>query len=293
MKKIIKELLELWNVYGGIAVASAIAWALNFEKIKMDKITSFILLLLAVCGLLTLVKTKVFHSKVKPIDKALMSTSSTTKVVDITIGKDDIVSEKKIKEKMKRTERKWKIMFKKIGNFFRWIWGNKVTLTTIIINLLVVGVANYVVFAEFLAQYEWFTTHQLAFQIAVPSASAIYTALSVYATVNKRGCESLKELEEISEQHKQEKLAQLTKEQKAVIKNAICETQELLAKAKEKKASFDKIISNFQVLSNIGGYVVPNEKKVEYNSAVSGYASLEAEIKHLENELTNLKNSLK
>ena len=47
------------------------------------------------------------------------------------------------------------------------------------------------------------------------------------------------------------------------------------------------------MLSNIGGYVVPNEKKVEYNSAVSGYSTLEAEIKHLENELTNLKNSLK
>lgn len=293
MKKIIKEILELWNIYGGLALASLIGLLLNFEKIQMDKVTSFILLLLAICGLLTLVKTKVFHSKVKTIDKALILTNTTTKIVDITIEENDIVGEKEIKEKLKRTERKWKVMFKKIGNFFRWIWGNKITLTTIIINLLVVGIANYLVFAEFLSQYEWFTTHQLAFKIAVPCVSAVYTALSVYASVNKRGCESLKELSELSEQKKQEKLAQLTKEQKAVIKNAIYETQDLIAKTKEKKIAFDKIISNFQVLSNIGGYVVPQEKKIEYNTAVASYASLENELAHLETELLNLKNSLK
>ena len=293
MKRLLKEIIDLWNVYGGLAIATAIGFILNFEKIKMDKVTSFLLLLLALCGTLTLLKTKVFHAKPKVIDKALMSTTPTTKVVDLTIQENDIVSERVIKEKIKRIERKWKIMFKKIGNFFKWIWGNKVTLTTILANLIIVAGANYVVFAEFLAQYEWFVTHQLAFKIIVPSLSGLYTVLSVYATINKRGCESLKELAEISDAKKQEKLAQLTKEQKAVIKNAICETQELIAKAKEKKASFDKIISNFQVLSNIGGYVVPQEKKVEYNNAVTGYATLEAELKHLENELTNLKNSLK
>lgn len=293
MKKLLKELIDLWNVYGGLALATAIGWVLNFEKIEMDKVTSFLLLMLAICGTLTLLKTKIFHAKPKPIDKALMSTSATTKVVDMTIEKDDIVSEREIKERLSRTERKWKIMFKKIGNFFRWIWGNKVTLSTILINLVVVGFANYLVFAEYLAQYEWFITHQLAFQIAVPVASALYTILSTYATINKRGCESLKELAEISEAKKQEKLAQLTKEQKAVIKNAIYETQELLAKAKEKKVAFDKIISNFQVLSNIGGYVVPQEKQKEYNNAVSLYSGLTNEIAHYENELANLKNSLK
>lgn len=291
MKRLLKQIIEELNIYGGIVLSILIGWLCKFEKFNMDKVTSFLLLTLTIVGLGTIIKSKIFHKKLSPVEKAVLS-QPTLKAVDNMV-EESKVDEKELKERMKRTERKWKIIMKRIGNFFKWLWGNKVTLTTILINVAVVGFANYLTFAEQLMRFEFVAENSLAFKIAVPVVSGLYTILSTFAIVNKRGCESLKELAEITEQKKAEKLSKLTKEQKAVIKNEIYEIQAKSAKAKEQLASFDKIIANFQVLSKIEHYSVPQEKVIEYQNATNQYGLVQSTYAKLQEELANLKNSLK
>ena len=69
MKQFLVIIKDLWNLYGGIILSTFISWLLNYDKNSMDSFTSYLLLTFTICSLLTIIKSKVFHKKIKPIEK--------------------------------------------------------------------------------------------------------------------------------------------------------------------------------------------------------------------------------
>ena len=40
-----KSVVKFWNIWGGIAIGTLIAWLNHFEKITMDNVTSYLALI--------------------------------------------------------------------------------------------------------------------------------------------------------------------------------------------------------------------------------------------------------
>ena len=48
-----KSVVKFWNIWGGIAIGTLIAWLNHFEKITMDNVTSYLALILTCIGIFT------------------------------------------------------------------------------------------------------------------------------------------------------------------------------------------------------------------------------------------------
>lgn len=89
--KILKKILDLWNVYGGILISVFLGWLFNFNQKYMDTTTSFLLMTITICSILTLLKKHLKHN-LSPFEKATLN-QRTIKVVDITTNSENYSEE--------------------------------------------------------------------------------------------------------------------------------------------------------------------------------------------------------
>ena len=289
----------MWNIYGGIMVSALLAWLYNFNVSYMERTTSFIIMSLTFCSVLTILKrglktSKNKNSKTRKLDKATL-VQPRVKAIDTAVNTEQAVQELSDKIIITTTilERTIEFMKDKIKNFFKRVWGNKATIINIVANLFVVAVADYLVLADYLLRFEFVAQNELLFKILVPILGFIYLFLDIYTTVSKYGWENLNELNVKFEQKKLEKESRLTKEQKAVLKETRDGVKKQLAEAENKLANAETIIKQVELLRSIGGVPITDDKIRSYQQATSDKVTLRGQIESFKQTLDTLNKSLK
>ncbi len=132
MKKYLKTVKELWNVYGGLVLSTSIAWANDFSKGSMDTTTSYIVLSLTCISVLTFLKITLLKKKVGAVENSMLQQKSL----------------KAMKTALNPTENGEKIgntlietieISRKVGNTMKnWIMKNKGAITTTIVAILTI-----------------------------------------------------------------------------------------------------------------------------------------------------------
>jgi len=297
VKSILKKLISLWTVYGGIALSLVIAWWTNFTKNKMDLWTAFLTLTITCIGLLTFVKSVVLKRKQDTsIESMAMIRNRNAHSLDKVISPEE--NSKELGELIIHSVKEGKEIMSKIGKFLKLLWGNKYTLASIISNLAVTAFAQFLMYSDMLNKYEFFVQHTLAFRIAVTVLCALWLIDNIFCVVTKYGLESLGDLKERSEKKKQEAIEKLTPEQKATFKNTLVSFKEKhnelinsingLVKDIEK---FKKVVADFELLQKYN-IASTSEQEANYNDARNQLVVLINEKQSLENQKTSLEHEM-
>lgn len=319
-KKIFSGFLELWNFYGGIILSTLLAWVFDFNRTHMDTTTSYIILSITIISVLTIIKKENKKKIVqdsnfkdnepkKNKDKKEKKKKEKLNIIEKTTllnpqfkalenALNPLETAKDLSETIIETttllERIGKFMKEKITNFFKRLWGNKLTITNITINLLAVAVADYLIFSDYLLRFEFIAQNELAFKIGVPVATVIYLVLDIFTTVSKYGWESLNELNEKAKQKALQKTSKLSKEQKEVVKKQVETVKNTLNGLEDELNHFNEIINNYQVLTSLSHIMpVSPENTALYNQVMAKKPSLEVQISELKINLTQLQQALK
>ena len=300
-KNLFKELKDLWNVYGGIAISTLIAWWSRWTKSTIDVWASYLTLTLTCVGCLTFFKIVIFGKNKDKIDGVAMSKPA--KAVRTAI--DPLQPGQEIGQAIIYTAKGGRKLMLKIKNLVKWLWGNKFTLTSIISNLVVSAFAQFIMYSDTLKDFQFFQEHDLIFKIVVTVLCVLWLADNIFCVVTKYGLENLNQLKAKSEAKKEEQLSKLTKEQRAVLKNELG----LLKESKEKVVAmlveldkqyekFNKIISDYQILEKLGlgvtGLQVEeyNNAKAQINNVTAQKATLETQKQDLDSKIADLKKNL-
>lgn len=292
IKKFFGWLVDLWNIYGGIAISSLIVWWTGYSKTTMDNITSYIVLTFTIVSVLTVLKKHYGKGKLTKTEKAI-AMQPTMKAIGQAL--DPLESGTEISETIIKTttilERLGKFMKTKIKNFFKRVWGNKATITNITINLVAVGVMDYLTFSNELMRFSFFANNELVLKIVIPILSVIYLMLDIFTTVSKYGWETLEELRLKAEAKAEAKASALTAEQRTVLKTQIKYIKSAIEDYAQQLKAFEEIIKNYEILSSLGIAITP-EKSSEYQNAVSQTSSITVSVEQLKTELERLENML-
>ena len=185
------------------------------------------------------------------------------------------------------------VMIQKVKCFFKWLWGNKQALTSIVGSLLFMGLSQYALYSDLLLRWDFFVSHTLAFQIVVGVLTGLFLVNLIYTIINQYGIENLGQIANRLEQHKLEKESKLTKEQKAAIKNQYKSIENALKNAEAKYNDLMKIINDYNALSSIVGYSIPSERINEYNDAMNKVNSARSDVELLKKNKEELHEALK
>lgn len=322
LKKIFANLFNMWNFYSGIILSTLLAWLFDFNRTSMDKTTSYIILTITIISVLTIIKRdrktyklekkdsnkvneekKVKEKEKKKKKKEKLNILEKTTLLNpqfkaLQSALSPLESAKDLSETIIETttliERLGKFMKEKIVNFFKRLWGNKFTITNIVLNLSAVGIADYLLFSDYLLRFELIAQNELAFKIAVPILSVIYLIIDIFTTVSKYGWETLVELNEKSKQKAIQKASQLSKEQKEVVRNQINVIKKAISDLEIDLEHTLEVINNYEVLKSLESVMpIPQDKLVSYQKAINEKPQIEAEISNLKVNLTQLQQALK
>ena len=292
-KSFIKELKDLWNVYGGILLSTLIAWWSKWSKSTIDVWTSYLTLSITCIGLLTFFKIVIFNKKGK-VDGVAMS--KTAKTVRTAI--DPLKPGQEIGEAIIYTAKGGQKLMAKLKNLIKWLWGNKLTLTSIISNLFVSVVAQYVMYSDTLKDVAFFQEHDLIFKIVVGVLCALWLADNIFCVVTKYGLENLDQLKTKSEEKKKAQLGKLTKEQKQALKQTLGVYKEAYSDILGKITNivddikkFEKIIADFKLFENLK-LEVTAEQVNDYNNAKEQVAVLNNQKSALEGQKHDLEDKM-
>lgn len=266
-----KKIKELWNIYGGIALSSLIAWWTNWSKYSMDVWASYITLTITCIGLLTFFKLAFTKNKKTKADKVALSTNKHFKNINNALNPTN--SGEELGKTLIYSVREGKKFMTKLKNIIKWLWGNKLTLTSIISNLVVSAFAQAIMYGDMLKDFEFFQVHDLTFKIVVTVLCVLWLINNIFTAVTKYGLENLGQLEKRSEEKKQETLAKLTPEQKQALKSQLAlikkQKETALSKIKEcetKITGLTTIVKEVDTLLSLG--IEPSqEQRSKYNSA--------------------------
>ena len=301
-KSLVKELKDLWNVYGGILLSTLIAWWSKWSKSTIDVWTSYLTLSITCIGLLTFFKIVIFNNNKKgKVDGLAMS--KTAKTVRTAI--DPLQPGREIGEAIIYTAKGGQRIMGKLKNLIKWLWGNKLTLTSIISNLVVSAFAQFIMYSDTLKDVAFFQEHDLIFKIVVGVLCALWLADNIFCVVTKYGLENLKELKAKSEEKKQEQLNKLTKEQKQALKQTLggykTAYNDVIGKINgvlDDIKKFEKIVSDFKLFESLK-LDVTVEQINDYNNAKEQIAvlnnqkqALEGQKQDLEAKMSKVKNQL-
>lgn len=292
-KKFLIKLKDLWTIYGGITISTLIAWIFNFQKSSMDIWSSFFTLAITSIGLLTMIKIA-FTKKHNKTNIESIAQKNVSQIKNALYPEN---SSQEIGKAIVYTVKEGKKIMKKIGKFFKWLWGNKLTLTSIISNLFIGALAQYVMYSDVLKDFAFFQENVLVCRIVVTILCVLWLINNIFTSVTKYGLENLNELKERSEQRKQEQLEKLSPEQKKTLKNTIKEFKDQIGNIDERVVEIGKelakalkVVEDFKLLSNV---VQPDAEKVnEYNTAQKSLQDLEQEKQVLANKKAQLENNI-
>lgn len=289
IKGVIKKIKGFWNIYGGIIVSTFIAWRTDFSKTTMDTWTSYLVLTLTCISVLTFFKLMLFKQKPNGLaDTAAMSQQSVkalrTAVDPVKQGEDlgqTIITTIKV-------VRKGSVIMTKLKKCLKWLWGNKITLTSIISNLFVATLAQFLFYSDALKDFEYFQAHDIAFKVVVTILCLFWLIGNIFAAVTPYGLESLKKLQERSKKLKEDTTNKLSSTEKKLLKETLDKFNKSLNNIVTAIADANKVINvanqtinDLKTLSNVG-IVLTGEQQQAYSEAELTITNKQREIAALE-----------
>ena len=240
----IKRTKELWNVYGGIALSTLIAFLTHWDKLEMDKWASYLILTLTCISVLTFFKL-VYSKKKKAsaIDKGAIHSQRAVNTLKNAVN--PMATGQEVGEAIIYTCKGGKKVLIKIKNFFKEIWGNKFTLGNTIIVLFFATLSQVMTYTNYLYQISWFAEHELVIKIASPIIAIIWVVIDLLTTYTKYGFESL---DEIANRKLAKKTNELSKEEKQNLKGLLKQYKSSLVTLRKRKLELEKMLQKFEEL---------------------------------------------
>lgn len=270
-----------WNVYGSLVIAYLISWFMEWNMNKMQTANQFIVLVMNLFILLTVIKRLVFPNKKHKLDD-IANVNKQFKTIDLSLD-----TEQKINE---TTEMAIHIMeggnklMKKLKDFFKLVWGNKVTLASTIYIVAIAIWTQVVTYTDKLYCINWFAEHEIIVKIASPILTALLTFVSLYGTYTRYGLEGLQTLAD-------RKLSTLSKEEKKALKEQLSKLEKAYSVVKNKFEETQKVIDDFKLLIE-SGYTLNSNENSTYNMSITSLATLTNTIEKLEKEINEVKEKL-
>ena len=282
ISKISTFVKDEWNFYGSFFIAYALSLFLDWNMSKLQRANQFVALLMNIFILLTVIKKIVFPSKKKMKVEKIADMNKQAKNMDLGIN-----PETKINETVELAEhimKGGKKIMKKLKDFFKVLWGNKVTLSSTIITLYMATMVQVATYTDKLYNIAWFSNHAIVVKILSPIITSLCVFISLYGTYTKYGFEGLQALAD-------KKLSKLSKEEKKKLKDNISKLERALDLANAKYDEAKEIVNNFALLKDTG-YTLNSDETLKYNMANSSLTMLENTIAKLESELKETKDKL-
>nr|DAG18773.1 MAG TPA: hypothetical protein [Caudoviricetes sp.] len=282
ISKISTFVKDEWNFYGSFFIAYALSLFLDWNMSKLQRANQFVALLMNIFILLTVIKKIVFPSKKKMKVEKIADMNKQAKNMDLGIN-----PEMKINETVELAEhimKGGKKIMKKLKDFFKVLWGNKVTLSSTIITLYMATMVQVATYTDKLYNVAWFSKHAIVVKILSPIITSLCVFISLYGTYTKYGFEGLQALSD-------KKLSKLSKEEKKELKDNISKLEKALDLATAKYDEAKEIVNNFALLKDTG-YTLNSDETLKYNTANSSLTMLENTIAKLESELKETKDKL-
>lgn len=240
----LKRTKELWNVYGGIALSTLIAFLTHWDRVEMDKWASFLILSLTCISVLTFFK--LVYSKKKKVsafDKGAIHSQRSVSTLKNAV--DPIATGQEVGEAIIYTYKGGKKVLNKIKNFFKELWGNKFTLGNTIIVLFFATLSQIMTYTEYIYRINWFAEHELVVKIASPIVAIIWVFIDLFTTYTKYGFESL---DEIANRKLAKKTNELSKEERANLKGLLKQYKSSLVTLRKRKLELEKMLQKFSDL---------------------------------------------
>ena len=292
VKEIVEKIKNLWNIYGGVAISTLIAWLTNWSKIEMDRWSSYLLLTITCISLLTFFKVILAKKKTKSIPDALAMQQKSVKTINAALNPEQVGQE--IGTAILFTIHGGVKVKEKIVKFFKVIWGNKFTALSLLLNLIYTGFSQYLLYSDELKHIQFFEQNKLLCIIVATAVSVIWLIIELVKDIKNLGFESLTTLNKKWAERKAEKEARLSKEQREVVKSTIgsitdnikiiCDT--LKTKEELLKPLLENI-NSYNTLKQIG-IPVSTEQEQEYAKSVNEVSKLNAEKTMLETKKKQL-----
>lgn len=282
ISKISTFVKDEWNFYGSFVIAYTLSLFLDWNMSKLQRANQFVALLMNIFILLTVIKKIVFPSKKKMKVEKIADMNKQAKNMDLGIN-----PETKINETVELAEhimKGGKKIMKKLKDFFKVLWGNKVTLSSTIITLYMATMVQVATYTDKLYNIAWFSNHAIVVKILSPIITSLCVFISLYGTYTKYGFEGLQALAD-------KKLSKLSKEEKKKLKDNISKLERALDLANAKYDEAKEIVNNFALLKDTG-YTLNSDETLKYNMANSSLTMLENTIAKLESELKETKDKL-
>lgn len=177
----------------------------------------------------------------------------------------------------------------KMKKIFKWIWYNKEQLLSIAYQVVILALANVLLFTDaFNALISFYIGVPLPLwvKIVAMSLALVLTILSVRNVVVEYGLSSLDTIDAVLKERAEAKASKLSPEQKKIYKGYISTLNESLAKARKELQSVEEEFTKLTVLYNADNSLVTNyaaqtqsyEKQIA--SDKENIVNLEAKIAH-------------
>lgn len=204
----------------------------------------------------------------------------------IDLASDPVGQAKKIVNYKKGID---KIM-KKVKEFFKWLWYNKLEIGDILFTLLMAFGINYALFNEYIYSRFSVLESQKWIKWLGLLATLIYTFIDVWATISRLGINSLEEIDELIEAKNEKKLKQLPTSTKKLVKEKLSTFENELISNKRKLKDVEKAIVDLESILklNIGS----QEDMTKYTALQNEKSYLDNAIANIEQEITKYQNVL-
>lgn len=289
VKIFIEKIKSFWNIYGGIIASTFIAWLNDFSRSAMDTWTSYLVLTLTCISVLTFFKIMLFKQKPNGLaDTAALSQQS---VKALKAAVDPVKQGEDLGQTIITTikvVRKGSVIMEKLKKLLKWLWGNKLTLISIVSNLVVSIIAQFLLYTDALKDFEYFQVHDTAFKVVVTILCVLWLINNIFTAVTKYGLESLTQLQTRSEQLKEETTSKLNATQKKVLKGTLAKFVKALNNIETAIDEANKVINvanqtlnDLKTLSKVG-IALTGEQQQAYSEAELTITNKQREIAALE-----------
>lgn len=274
-------LLELWS----IIVSSVMSWFQSIDNNLLNIIVNLLTILVISIGLIDWIFRKVKQSRIKKQEK---SEAHKKNVLEAIEGTQKPFKAVKMLENPMETSEKMITIFEKftklIGGikmkkFFKWVWYNKEQLLSIAYNVILIALANMLMFTDVLNGFVIAmagTQSAIWVKVSAIVVAVLFTALTVRNVCVKYGLSSLDTIDEELAKRAEAAENKLTSAEKTTYKTYVSTLNETLKKAKDELATAESELARITALYNadntlVADYVTKKqayEKKIAANKAV-------------------------
>lgn len=295
-----QSLKNTLQILGCVALGILISFLSHWENEIIQTIYSTLILIFLLIGFLKVLKSP---NKENERNNQTRNKDNNINLIDLVVNQQKPLKAielsqnptqggEELGEIFLETMKGGKKKMEKIKNFFKRVWGNKFTITSILFNLFCVSVCEFLYFADYFFRFGWVNENQTWLNYVLPIVGIAYIVLNTFTTITKYGWENLGELQEKSYKKALEKASQLTKEQKAIVKGQMKEVKEQLSNVGIDLTKTNTIIEAYETLRDLG-IALSDEKVSAYNLAVAKKPELDLAYTQLTSQLETLLSKLR